>query len=112
MNTIRQEQREAYRIAVDHGFMTEDHGVHTVIMHLGLIMSEAAEAIEEIRKNADPTHHYYREDGKPEGFGAELADIVIHTLMLAEHHGLDMASLIPEKSRFNATRPFMHNKTA
>lgn len=47
-------------------------------------------------------------EGKPEGFGPEMADIAIRLLDNAEHHGLDLETLIAQKMNHNRTRPFQH----
>lgn len=106
------------------------------IVKFGLIITEAAEAIEEIRKGRGVDEAYYSGAGdypestpveldgrprKPEGVPSELADIVIRCLDLA--HEIDYAAktnfkptgfslwdAIDEKLRFNATRPYKHGK--
>lgn len=79
---------------------------------LMLAVGELAEASEELRKSADPQHIYFREDGKPEGFGFELADAIIRILDLAAFAGLDIGAMVVEKDSFNNTRPYMHGKLA
>lgn len=77
---------------------------------LMLIVGEVAEAHEELRKNTDPRHTYYREDGKPEGLPVELADILIRVFDLAGHLGLDLDRLVDEKMAHNVKRPAKHGK--
>lgn len=81
---------------------------------LALIHSEASEAVEELRKpDFEPARTYYRADGKPEGLLAELADVMIRCLVMAESFGIDLAHATAEKHAFNCTRPLRHGgKTA
>lgn len=75
-----------------------------------LIVGEVAEAHEELRSNDDPHHVYYRENGKPEGFGFELADVFIRLADLAGALGLDLGAFVAEKHAFNLTRPPKHGR--
>lgn len=52
-----------------------------------------------------------REDGKPEGVPAELADIVIRVFDMAKAYGIDLADAIEEKMAYNMTRPHKHGRT-
>jgi NTP pyrophosphatase (non-canonical NTP hydrolase) len=45
---------------------------------------------------------------KPEGFGSELADIVIRVFDLAEDLGIDIAAEIRRKMRYNESRAYRH----
>jgi len=91
-----------------------------------LIVSEAVEAHDELRTGHGMTETYYAplidewgkvtgagwEDGpqKPEGVPSELADVVIRVFDLADEAGIDLAGMIDEKLRYNATRPYRHGK--
>lgn len=78
---------------------------------LMLIVGEVAEAHEELRKNADASHVYFRNsDEKPEGLGYELADVIIRVFDLAGAAGIPLAEYIDTKMAFNADRPAMHGK--
>jgi NTP pyrophosphatase (non-canonical NTP hydrolase) len=75
-----------------------------------LIVGEVAEAHEELRSHDDPKHVYYREDGKPEGFAFELADVFIRLADLAGALGIDLGAAVAEKHAFNQTRPHKHGR--
>lgn len=81
-----------------------------VLEKLALITSEVAEAMEVYRncKSGSLREYTIGENGKPEGFGSELADIVIRVFDLAEALGIDIADEIQMKMKFNATRPSRH----
>ena len=71
---------------------------------LALISSESTEALEDLREGKpyegeDALH--IAEDGKPEGFASELADIVIRVLDLAEGTGIHLEQVIDLKLRYN-----------
>lgn len=80
----------------------------TALERIALIMTEASEAIEEIRDGHDITERYYREDGKPEGVLSEIADVIIRALDFTGYYGLDIADAIAEKLTYNATRGHRH----
>lgn len=109
--TMSDLQRDSHNITLEKGFWDkrEDGTYPSLGEKLMLTVSELAEAMEELRKNSDPTL-VYTVDGKPEGFGVELADAVIRIADLAEKCGLDLGALIRLKMRYNATRPHRHGK--
>ena len=47
---------------------------------------------------------------KPEGFGIELADVLIRVINLMSDLGIDAEDMIRIKSAYNNTRPLMHGK--
>ena len=107
---------------------------------LMLVVSELAEAQEEIRSGRAVTDTYYdigpvpasfavefasgvdanaawiasqlNSEGpkKPEGFPSEIADAIIRLLSMARETGIDIEAVIEEKIAYNATRPFKHGK--
>lgn len=77
---------------------------------LMLIVSEVAEAQDELRKGHAADHTYYGDNGKPEGVPSELADVVIRVLDFCFTEGIDLESIIDAKMGFNATRPRLHGK--
>jgi len=88
------------------GFWKERTSIDRTLI---LIISEIIEAHEELRAGNEINGAYYKE-GKPEGFGIEIADALIRILDLAEYHNLNMAILVEEKLNYNRTRPHMHGK--
>jgi NTP pyrophosphatase (non-canonical NTP hydrolase) len=101
--------QEAFDNAEAHGFH-EDGNPPTPEM-LMLIVSEVAEAMEEDRKGVFRKDYYEREDGKPMGFGPELADIIIRVGHLAYAQGVDLEAMVRLVQRFNRTRPHKHGKS-
>ena len=89
--------------AVAHGWWEEPREDGTLI---ALIMSEAAEALEALRKGNGPDEHC------PQFSGAEveLADVVIRIMDMAEARGWNVAGAIVAKHEFNKTRPYKHGK--
>jgi NTP pyrophosphatase (non-canonical NTP hydrolase) len=104
---------------------------------LMLIVSEVAEAQDELRKGHAANHTYYpkrplpgslvAEVGmekarelvdadpvghlqKPEGCPSELADVVIRVLDFCYTEGIDLETIIEEKLAYNATRGYKHGK--
>lgn len=86
-----------------------------------LIVSEVAEAHDEIRNGRAADETYYPtqppltevqvvERHKPEGVPSEIADVVIRCFDFAATEGFDLGEIILEKLAYNETRPFMHGK--
>ena len=111
--TIKELQAQAYTAAKEKGFHDEDEAPPSPVRQvawMGLLCSEAAEAIECIRNNEPLVH--YREDGKPEGLGAELADVVIRVADSAGALGIDLERCVLEKLAYNRKRPHKHGGKA
>jgi NTP pyrophosphatase (non-canonical NTP hydrolase) len=85
----------------------------TIPEFLCLIHSEVSEALEDYREHgAEDWDVRYEEDKqgnpKPEGFGIELADVLIRVFDLAEAVNIDMELMLRIKMAYNKTRPYRH----
>lgn len=90
--------------AVGNGFYETERNFGEMLM---LIVSEAAEALEEYRNGCDLSEVYYHIDTrKPEGIPTELADILIRTLDLMYHLNIDIDTVVAEKVKYNKTRSY------
>lgn len=108
---IREWQREIHALAVEKGWYP--NGDQRPASELAPVIvanlhGEVSEAWEEYRKGHPLDHIYFREDGKPEGFPVELADLVIRVLDTCDAIGIDLARVIRMKHNFNKTRPHRH----
>lgn len=119
-------QKEIHAEAKAKGWWEE--GKTSIVEKLALIHSEVSEALEEYRVRETPLNQMWWQDPdvsqtfsgyeappgvKPEGFGVELADVVIRVFDLAEWLGIDLANAIKVKMKYNKTRPYRHgNKKA
>lgn len=112
VSKINDMAHEAFWNAEAHGFHERGGASKTLPVPemLMLIVSEAAEAMEEDRKGVFRKDYYEREDGKPMGFGPELADIIIRVGHLAYAQGVDLEAMVKKVQQFNRTRPHKHGK--
>lgn len=101
---------EIHEWAEGNGFWEDgpDRNPAAILM---LIVSEVAEALEEIRDGKPLNHMYYGERMKPEGVPSEMADIIIRVLDACAAWGIDIDEAIEDKMRYNRTRPYKHNRT-
>lgn len=83
----------------------EDEEQQSIPTKLVLIHSEVSEAFESWRNGEAPC---FDKGGKPDGWGIELADVVIRCLDLATQHGLNMEDMLRRKMMYNAGRPYRH----
>jgi len=78
-----------------------------------LIHSEISEAFEHYRNGAQYQDLIWDKDGKPDGIGIELIDVMIRLLHLCAYIGFDIDKLMAIKMEYNETRPYRHgNKQA
>lgn len=78
-----------------------------VSSQIALMHSELSEALECIRDGMRPDLAG-AVNGKPEGFGIELADCVIRILDTCERYGIDLQGCIERKMAYNETREYRH----
>lgn len=101
-------QKRAHAIAKAKGWHDDDRtrDPHWVAAQMANIHGEASEAMECVRSGDMLLR--FEDNGKPEGFPAELGDIVIRVLGLAEAMSIDLEDAIEAKCAYNATRSHRH----
>lgn len=116
---------EVHQVAKDHGWWEKGH--KSPLECMALMVSEIAEAMEEVRKPENRCYIYqlqegtdfpivtpasdrWRADLKPEGEAVELADCILRILDYAEFHKLPLMEALQLKHEFNKTRPHKHGK--
>lgn len=105
--TIEELIEEAHTNAIAHGWWDEEREAGTTLM---LVVSELAEALEELRNGKAMPAIRFGPDGKPEGFTVELADAVIRLADLCGRYQLPLLSALRVKLAYNRTRPYKHGK--
>jgi len=98
---------EAHTTALDKGWWEGfEDAEQRVPEALAAIHSEVSEAFEAYRR--DETSYRERADGKPEGFGVELADAIVRIADLAGALGVDLTFCLRRKLAYNKTRKHRH----
>ena len=118
MKSIRVWSNEVHRLAVQKGWWDQAESGDGMLPSernvpelLCLIHSEVSEALECYRKGE--MMFTVAENGKPEGFWVEIADVVIRILDLAGAYQVDLEHILEVKHEYNKTRGYRHgNKLA
>jgi hypothetical protein len=122
--TLREIILESHKTAVDHGWW--ESGDRPILEQLMLMVTELAEAAEEVRSGHQVGFTYYNAERsvaspsgevylKPEGFLAELADVLIRMGDTIDQYGLTdkFIEVLQQKLKYNKYRPYRHGgKTA
>ncbi len=113
--TIKEWQVDVNDVAFKKGWYDDWPDVydpHHVASRLANVMRECGEALEDLKrakKIEDLKVVTYRvDDPKPQGFGIELADVVIRTMDLAELLDIDLQKMMELKHAYNKTRKHRH----
>lgn len=96
----------------DYGVLTHmssvRRGFHTPrLRSLGESLCHAHDELAEVRRAflEHGTKSWKGPDGKPEGMGSELADVILLCTEIAHIHGIDLDEAVAEKSDYNNVRP-------
>ena len=100
--TVDELVNRAFRTARDHGWHEKERNIGELV---ALMHSELSEALEEHRNGRMLVYYV---NGKPEGFGIELADCVIRIADTCGLLGIDLDDCIAKKMAFNDTREYRH----
>ena len=115
MTSIDETQQIVHALSTEKGWWDVYKGTtDEIIAKVALIMTEAAEAIEDARVTPPDELCLWKveENGKPVGFPTEIADVVIRCMDLAEKMGFSLEMLIAAKTDYNRTRARKHGKLA
>ena len=103
--TITELQEQVGETNAANGWHTGDI---SPVERIALIVTECAEAIEELRAGHPVDETYYPDSVKPEGVPSEIADVVIRCLDFAFVYGIDLEAAIVEKLAYNGGRGWRH----
>jgi hypothetical protein len=114
---------DLYKVSSEHGFwdgpevtvngggigVSEERRLPEALM---LIVSEAAEALEDYRDGKKPHEFIYGpgQPRKPKGIPSEMADIIIRALDVCGRYGIDIERAMKEKIEYNRSRLFKHGR--
>lgn len=108
MRNLNDLAADIYETSTSKGF--EPPTKKNIDRKLLLVVTEIAEAYEEIRDGYDLNKIYYSPEGKPEGFSVEIADAIIRLLHITYSLGIDISDVVEKKIAYNKTRPYKHGK--
>jgi NTP pyrophosphatase (non-canonical NTP hydrolase) len=105
--TINELIKTSHEAAKEKGWWDEPKSFVELVM---LIVTEAAEAVEEYRAGHEPNETYYNivKPKKPEGIPSELADMYIRIADLCGRYKIDLQAMIREKIEYNKSRAYKH----
>ena len=99
--------KRAHNTAVAHGFDDEDPWA-SFPTKIALLHSELSEALAEWRAYKNVIYFAQGKPDKPEGIGAELADVLIRLVDLAYTLNVDLDHIVGLKMKYNQGRPWKH----
>ena len=105
MSQISDLCRRAHETAKEKGWHDKEVTVSEFIANTH---TELSEAFEEYRAGRPLRNIRMSEDGKPEGFAVELADVIIRIADTCGLHGIDLEEAIQMKMTYNKTRSYRH----